>query len=251
VSQPHELVADRDDDVSSSSDPAATDPLWRLDPSWASVVWAVVRRLWPYLVEATVIPTAAYYLGVVTVGQFWGIVAASMCTYLAVTRRLLVRQPVPGLLIVASVGITVRLGIFVLNHSSFVYFLQPIAKTGSTALLFGASVLIGKPLVARFAADFCSFDDAVGGRPAITSLFRRLTYLWAGAQLAIAAVNLTLLLTVPVTVFVGTAAGTAWAVMSIGVAITVSDAVRTTRHDGLNTALASGGRLHAYVTADG
>jgi hypothetical protein len=104
--------------------------------------------------------------------------------------------------------------------------------------------------VARFAADFCSFDDSVGGRPAITSLFRRLTYLWAGAQLTIAVVNLTLLLTVPVTVFVGTAAGTAWAVMSIGVAITVSDAVRTTRLDGLNTALAAGGRLHAYVTVD-
>jgi hypothetical protein len=51
-------------------------------------------------------------------------------------------------------------------------------------------------------------------------------------------------------VFVGTAAGTAWAVMSIGVAITVSDAVRTTRHDGLGTALAAGGRLHAYVTVD-
>jgi hypothetical protein len=230
--------------------PADSDQLWRLDPSWGSVVWAVVRRLWPYLVEATVIPTAAYYLVLMGFGQFWGIVAASICTYLAVARRFVFRQPVPGLLIVASVGITVRLGIYLLNHSSFIYFLQPIAKTGSTALLFAASVLVGKPLVARFAADFCSFDDAVGGRPAITSLFRRLTYLWAGAQLTIAAVNLTLLLTVPVAVFVGTAAGTAWAVMSVGVAITVSDAVRTTRHDGLGTALASGGRLHAYVTVD-
>jgi hypothetical protein len=237
------------DDLS-ELDHTAVDPLWRLDPSWGPVVWAVVRRLWPYLVEATVIPTVAYYAVMSGFGQFWGIVAASVCTYLAVARRLVFRQPVPGLLIVASVGITVRLGIFLLNHSSFVYFLQPIAKTGSTALLFGASVLVGKPLVARFASDFCSFDEAVGGRPAITSLFRRLTYLWAGAQLTIAAVNLTLLLTVPVAVFVGTAAGTAWAVMSIGVAITVSDAVRTTRHDGLGTALAAGGRLHAYVTVD-
>lgn len=250
--QSESAVARGDDDIAGSrhDDAASIEPLWRLDPAWSSVVWAVVRRLWPYLVEATVIPTAAYYVALVSFGQFWGIVAASVCTYLAVTRRLVFRQPVPGLLIVASVGITVRLGIYLLNHSSFIYFLQPIAKTGSTAVLFGASVLVGKPLVARFAADFCSFDDSVGGRPAITSLFRRLTYLWAGAQLTIAAVNLTLLLTVPVTVFVGTAAGTAWAVMSIGVAITVSDAVRTTRLDGLNTALATGGRLHAYVTVD-
>jgi len=235
---------------SARAEPTSIDPLWRLDPTWASVVWAVGRRLWPYLIEATVVPTVAYYVVLLTLGQFWGIVAASVCTYLAVTRRLLVRQAVPGLLIVAAVGITVRLGIYLLNHSSFIYFLQPIAKTGSTALLFAASVLVGKPLVARFAADFCNFDEAVGARPAITSLFRRLTYLWAGAQLTVAAVNLVLLLTVPVAVYVGTAAGTAWAVMGIGVAITVRDAVRTTRHDGLNTALASGGRLHAYVTVD-
>ena len=38
--------------------------------------------------------------------------------------------------------------------------------------------------------------------------------------------------------------------MSIGVAITVTDAVRTTRHDGLRTALATGGHLHAFVTTE-
>lgn len=232
------------------SDPSPSDQAWRLDPSWSSVVWAVVRRLWPYLVEATLFPTVAYYLALSTFGQVWGIAAASACTYLAVARRLVVRQPVPGLLLVASVGISVRLGIYLLNHSEFVYFVQPIAKTATTALLFATSVVIGKPLVARFAADFCSFDDTVGARPAITSLFRRLTCLWAGAQLAIAVVNLTLLMTVPVAVFVGIAAGTAWAVMSVGVAITVADAVRTTRHDGLCTALAAGGRLHAFVATD-
>ena len=238
------------DPMTSADEPLPDPAPWRLDPSWLSVVWAVVRRLWPYLIEATVVPTAAYYLFLTSFGQVWGIVAASVCTYLSVGRRLLLRQPVPGLLLVASVGITVRLGIYLLNHSEFMYFVQPVAKTGATALLFATSVLIGKPLVARFAADFCSFDDTVGARPAITSLFRRLTYLWAGAQFTVAAINLTLLMTVPVAVFVGTAAGTAWLVMSIGVAITVADAVRTTRHDGLRTALATGGHLHAFVTTE-
>jgi hypothetical protein len=220
---------------------------WRTDPSRVSVVVAVVRRLLPYLVEATVVPTAAYYIGLLTLGQTWGILLAAGCTYLSVVRRLVLRQAVPGLLIVASVGITVRLLSYLASESSFVYFVQPIIKTSATALLFAVSVLIGKPLVARFAADFCAFNSDVGERPAITQLFRRLTVLWAGAQVAIAAVNMTLLLTVPVAVFVGTAAATAWIVMTAGVVITVSDAVRTTRNDGLHTALASGGRLHAYV----
>ncbi|MFW2334793.1 VC0807 family protein [Ilumatobacter sp.] len=225
-----------------------SDASWRVDPSWTLVVWAVVRRLFPYLVEATLIPTAMYYAGLVTVGQMWGILAAAACTYVSVSRRILRRRPVPGLLVVASVGISVRVAMYLVNESAFVYFVQPIIKTIATALLFAISVLIGKPLVARFAADFCAFGDDVGGRPAIVSLFRRLTFLWAGAQVTIAAANLTLLLTVPVAVFVGTAAATAWTVMCAGVVITVADAVRTTRNDGLRTALAHGGRLHAYVT---
>ena len=166
------------------------------------MVAAVARRLLPYLVEATMVPTAAYYVGLVVLGQVWGILAAAACTYLTVGRRLLRGRAVPGLLVVASVGITVRVGMYLLDGSSFVYFVQPIIKTVATALLFLVSVLIGKPLVARFAKDFCAFGDDVGARPAIVSLFRRLTFLWAGAQITIAAVNLTLLLTVPVALFV-------------------------------------------------
>ncbi len=226
---------------------AEPDASWRIDPSAVRVVWAVLRRLFPYLVEATLVPTAAYYCCLLTLGHGWGIVAAASCTFVSVARRLVLRQPVPGLLLLASVGISVRVGMYFVNESSFLYFVQPIVKTAALALLFAASVIVGKPLVARFAADFCNFDSDVGARPAIASLFRRLTCLWACAQVTIAAVNLTLLLTVPVAVFVGTAAATAWVVMSAGVVITVTDAVRTTRGDGIGTALALGGRLHAFI----
>lgn len=235
--------------MSSREEAVVSDASWRLDPSGTSIVVAVLRRLLPYLVEATLLPTMAYYVGHLAFGQVWGIVAAAGCTYASVARRLVLRQPVPGLLLVASVGISVRVGLYLLNDSSFLYFVQPIVKTVAVSLLFGSSVVIGKPLVARFARDFCAFGADVGARPAIVSLFRRLTFLWAGAQFTIAAVDLTLLLTVPVAVFVGTAAATAWAVMISGLVITVADSVRTTRRDGLGTALAGGGRLHAYVAS--
>jgi hypothetical protein len=227
------------------------DASWRLDPSAGSIVLAVVRRLLPYLVEATVIPTMLYYIGLLTVGHMWGIVAAASCTYVSVVRRLLRRERVPGLLLLASVGISVRLALYFVNDSAFLYFVQPIAKTVAVSVLFAVSVVVGKPLVARFAADFCAFGIDVGARPAIRSLFCRLTFLWAGAQITIAAVDLILLLTVPVSVFVGTAAATAWMVMTTGVVVTVVDAVRTTRRDGLRTALATGGRLHAFVAPAG
>src|SRR5690606_32554869 len=118
----------------------------------------------------------------------WGIVAAVGWTYAAVARRLVLRRPVPGLLVLAALGISVRLGIYLLSDSDFVYFVQPILKTVATALLFALSAMAGRPLVARFASDFCAFGKDVGDRPAIVSLFRRLTFLWAGAQAAIAAI---------------------------------------------------------------
>ena len=62
-----------------------------------------------------------------------------------------------------------------------------------------------------------------------------------------AAATLTLLLTLPVAVFVGTATVSAWIITCSGVVLTVSDSVRTARSEGLHTAVAPNGRLHAYV----
>ena len=86
-------------------------------------------------------------------------------------------------------------------------------------------------------------------RPGIAGLFRRLTYLWAGVNLAAAAVSLTLLLTVPTPVFVGTTTLAAWALTCTGVVLTVADAVRTARSEGLATAIGPNGMLRAYSVA--
>jgi hypothetical protein len=173
--------------------------------------------------------------------------AAAIWACLAAAQRIATGRPVPGLLIVAIVGLWIKCGLYLMNGNELMYFLQPIVRTLGTALLFACSVMVGKPLVARFAGDFCSFDATdVGQRPAILALFRRLTYLWAAAQVAIAGVNLTLLLTVPTSVFIGTAAGATWLIIGVSVLLTVADAVRTTRNDGLRTGMANG-HLHAYV----
>ena len=73
-------------------------------------------------------------------------------------------------------------------------------------------MLVGRPLITRFAADFCPLSPDVQIRPAVVQLFRRLTYLWAAVNAMAAAVSLTLLLTVPVAVFVGTATVSAWVI---------------------------------------
>ena len=224
------------------------DLAWRMNPSKASVVTAVGRRMVPYLVEATLIPTALFYVFLITLELKWAIVAALAWTYAALGRRIVTRRPVPGLLVLATLGITVRTTIYLLSGNEFVYFFQPIMRTVATAAVFALSVCIGRPLIARFAADFCPLSPDVESRPAIVQLFRRLTYLWAGVNAVAAATTLTLLLTVPVAVFVVTATVSAWIITCSGVVLTVSDAVRTATLEGLHTAIAPNGRLHAYVT---
>jgi hypothetical protein len=217
------------------------------DPSRRSVMTAVTRRLLPSLTESTLIPTALCYAGLLASGLTLGVVAAGTWIYSAVAWRLARRRPISGLLTLATVGFSVRLAMYAWNDNAFMYFVQPIARTVAVAALFAVSAVIGRPLVARFAKDFCCFDPDVAARPAIASLFRRLTYLWAAAQGLTAAANLTLLLTVPTTVFVGTAAASAWLVIGSCTALTVADSVRTTRTDGLITSIAPGGRLHASI----
>ena len=219
----------------------------RMYPSKLSVVGAVTRRLVPYLIEATLVPTVLFYAFLITLDLKWGIVAALGWCYAAVARRLVGRRPVPGLLVLGCLGITVRTAIYLLSGNAFVYFVQPILRTLVTAATFGVSVGVGRPLIARFASDFCPLSEELQARPAFVQLFRRLTYLWAGVNAAAAAVSLTLLLTVPTTVFVGTATVAAWAITCTGVVLTVSDSVRTARSEGVTAAIGPKGSLRAYA----
>ncbi len=223
--------------------------VWRMHPSKLVVVGAVTRRLVPYLIEATLIPTVVFYVCLLALNLTWAFVGALGCSYAAVARRRMSGRPIPGLLVLACLGITVRTVIFRFSNSSFVYFVQPILRTLVTAATFALSVLVGRPLIARFASDFCSMSPEVEGRPAIVRLFRRLTYLWAGVNVALAAVSITLLLTVPVAVFVGTTTVAVWTITCSGVVLTVSDSVRTARSEGLSTAVGPQGTMRAVIGA--
>ena len=218
---------------------------WRLRPSRRCVLGAVVRRLIPYLIEATVIPTLLFYGLLVFGGMRWALVGALGWSYGAVARRLLARQAVPGLLILATFGITVRTLVYVWSSNEFVYFVQPIMRTTLTGLLFASSVAVGRPLIARFAGDFCPLSAEVRARPGVLSLFTRLSIVWATVNALAAASSLVLLLTVPVSVFVVTAAVSAWIVTCSGVVVTVVDSVTTARREGLVTALSPDGVLYA------
>ena len=69
-------------------------------------------------------------------------------------RRVVKRQPVTGVLVLASLGITVRTALAVGSGSTFVYFAQPVIGTTLAGLVFFGSLLTGRPLIGRLAHDF-------------------------------------------------------------------------------------------------
>jgi len=235
--------------VPSSVTPA--DPSWRLHPSKLAVLVAVIRRLVPTIVEASLIPTLLFYIFLFTLDLRWAFGVALAWSVAAVAVRVAGRRRIPALLTLATIGLAVRTGVFFLSDNSFVYFVQPVVRTVITAGVFAMSAVVGRPLIARFACDFCLLAVDVRQRPAVAALFRRLTYLWAAVNGLSAGISLALLLTVPVGVFYGTANACGWILIAAAIVITVADAVGTARREGLATAVAPDGTLRACVASPG
>jgi hypothetical protein len=85
-----------------------------------SVFLAVVRRSGPHLIEASLIPTALFYCSLVLAGLGTAFVVAVIWLYGAVLYRLLRGRPVPPLLVLGAIGITVRTTVSVASGSTVV-----------------------------------------------------------------------------------------------------------------------------------
>jgi hypothetical protein len=201
--------------------------------SMRPVLLAVGRRSLPHLLEATLIPALLFYVSMMTLGTGAAMVIVLGWTYGAVFRRLLWGQRIPGVLLLATIGLTVRTVVGVLSGSAFMYFIQPVATTVVLSGVFLGSVLIGRPLIARLACDFCPMDRAIELRPPVVQLFSGLTLLWAGVHLLNAATTFGLLVSLPLHTFVAIKTGASLAITFAGILFTVSWAIRIARRENL------------------
>jgi hypothetical protein len=170
--------------------------------STRATLHGVARHALPTVIEATLVPSALFFIGWVTVGKWAAFAAASIWGYGALARHLRSGQRVPGLLILALVGLTVRTALAVATGSTFLYFAQPIVGTSLMAMIFLGSTLTTRPFVARLAADFYPLTPQIAARGRVKRLFRDLTLLWAVVNLMNAAAALSLLLTLPTGIFI-------------------------------------------------
>jgi hypothetical protein len=208
------------------------------DPSRAGaskrrLLLAVARRGLPNVVEATVAPAVLFFVVVTTIGAGAAMAAVLVWGCGAILRRVVRGQRVPTILMLATLGLTIRTVVGVLSGSTFAYFLQPVATTVVLAGVFLGSVVIGRPVIARLAHDFCPIAPELATRPAVIRLFAGLTLLWAGVHLVTAATTLGMLVSMPVAMFVAFKTIACLGITVSAIVLTVSWALRIVRSEQL------------------
>src|SRR3954468_11729340 len=140
---------------------------------------SMARHAIPHLAEATFIPLALFYAFLWTAGVWGALIAALAWSYLALLRRVVKGERIPGILVLGTLGITARTIVSFASGSVFVYFLQPSLTTILIAGAFLLSVPAGRPLAERLAHDFVPLDPAIMRLPSVKKVFVRITLLWA------------------------------------------------------------------------
>jgi hypothetical protein len=174
----------------------------------------------PYLVEATIIPLALFYLCLWAAGIWLALGVALAWSYTALLRRIIAHRRIPGLLVIGALGLTTRTLVAFLTGSVFVYFLQPTLTTVAVAAAFLISLPARRPLAQRLATDFCPLPPVVLSSPPVRRFFSRITVLWAFVNLSNAAGTIYLLLTRSVGTYLF--AKTAFSLSLTGAGIAVS-----------------------------
>jgi hypothetical protein len=198
-----------------------------------TIVASVVKRGGPRLLEASFIPSALFYtaLSFGSIGVAY--VVAIGWTYGCLGRRLWRGAQVTGVLVLSSVGITIRTALAVGSGSTFIYFAQPIIGTVVTAGVFLVSIVLGRPLIAKLAHDFWPITEEQAEIPRVRRLMVGLTVLWAGVNLATASMTLILLLSLDLTTFLAAKQITGLAITVTAIAITITWAHRTASAEGI------------------
>ncbi len=193
---------------------------------------ASIRHALPALIESALVPAVLFYVFLTAMGLKGALFAGLAWSYSALVRRLVTHRPIPGMLLIGCAVLTVRTVIALVTGNAFVYFLQPTAATAAIGVAFLVSTLIGRPLIDRFARDFCPLDPDTLVHPLTRKVFAELSLLWAAVMLTNAAVVTWFLLTSSVGAFIIERTATSWLLTGAAIALSVLHFSRRMRQGG-------------------
>lgn len=182
------------------------------------------------------VPLALFYASLIVMGPRGAIWTALGWNYLALLRRVVRRERLPGLLVIATLALTARSVLaLVSGNSLFVYFLQPSLATALVGGAFLLSVPLGRPLAEKLAHDFVPMPPSFLKRPKVRQLFIHISLLWALVSLANAAGTIALLVNVPIATYLAAKTGLSWTLTLSGILVSSWWFRRSLRRHGADT----------------
>jgi len=182
---------------------------------------ALLWHALPKFLEGVIAPVAVFYAALVLLGFDGALVAAVAWVYGGILWRLVRRKPVPGTLLLAAVGVTVRAVLAAATGSPVVYFLQPTLGTLLVSAAFLGSVPLRRPLIQKIASDMVPLPEAFLALEPVRRFFMRITLLWSVVFLMNTAVSLWLLLSQSIAFYLWVRTGlvTGMGAVAIGISI--------------------------------
>lgn len=179
-----------------------SEPAMSVDTFETPSLRSLLRKGLPAIIESTIVPLAIFYTALWAVGMWGALIAALAWSYLAMVRRLVRKEPIPGLAILGALALTFRTALAMVTGNVLLYFLQPSLGTALIGLAFLASMSTDRPLIQRLARDFLPVPPEFFEQPSVRRFFSKISPLWALMMLANAAVTIWMLFGLPVSLFV-------------------------------------------------
>ncbi|WP_342781593.1 VC0807 family protein, partial [Amycolatopsis rhizosphaerae] len=198
---------------------------------------SLLRRGATHLLESTIVPLGLFYLMLTVVGFDGGLIAALSWSLLALARRVVLRRPIPAVLLLTTGLLVARTVLGLLTGSVFLYFLQPTLQNFLIAFVLVATVPTGRPLIAKLADDFCAFPAAFREHPRVVRVFRRLSLLWALVFLTNGAATLWMLAKATVGNFLVVSTAGSWSVIGLAIVVSLVWFRRALRGEGITLRL--------------
>lgn len=202
--------------------------------------WLLARSAIWHLVESFGLPLVTFLVVQYAVGTTWALVAGVGCAWATIGGRRLLRAPVPALLLVSAVLLSLQTVLAFSTGDTWIYLLQPALAKALLSALFARSAAVGRPMVGQLAHELCALPEALVAHDGLRGLFIGLTIFWSALFALLACGMAAMVVTLSVAGFLLTSTAASIGLIVVGAALSLLWFRRRLRAAGLRVGFAPG-----------
>lgn len=203
--------------------------------------WLLVRSACWHLAESFGLPLITFLVVQHAVGTSWALVAGVGCAWATIGGRTLLRAPVPAVLLISAVLLSLQTVIAFSTGDTWVYLLQPALAKAMLAVMFARSAFVGRPMIGQLAHELCALPEAVVAHDGLRAVFLRLTVFWSALFALLAGGMAAMVVTLSVAGFLLTSTAATLGLILVGAAFSLHWFRRHLRRAGLRLGFAPAG----------